>query len=168
MKSQKRYWVSTLMSMAMTGLYATWLIVHWGWLVGSAVGAAILLISIPLHWVTRRQAIANLTQRIGFTSLGYEPMDYRRDTQLIQVWGPFIPARYEVWLWPAGTSRVAIDEAMEPLPLGSPEAYHRMGFLAEKVHVGRNLRVARAKMSESAFYRCLVAMPRSIHELPYP
>jgi hypothetical protein len=79
----------------------------------------------------------------GFCDLGFSQENFRHHHQLLYVWSPFRRSRWEVWRWPVGTGSSDVDDALKPLRFGSSEAYHRIGFMAERVHVGRDYRAAR-------------------------
>jgi len=82
----------------------------------------------------------------GLALFGFAQEDFRHHHQLLRVWGIGRPARWEVWRWAVGTGSSDKDDALEPLPFGSNEMYHRIGFLAERVYVGRDWKAAKSAM----------------------
>lgn len=86
-----------------------------------------------LHWA----------RKIGLARFGYTQENFAHHHQLLRVWGPFMPARWEVYRWPAETGSRDLDEWMKPLPFGSIEAYHRIRLSAELVYSGNDWAMAR-------------------------
>lgn len=79
----------------------------------------------------------------GLALLGYAQENFHGHHQLLRVWGPFLPARWEVYRWPVGTGSSDLDDWMRPLLVGSSEAYHRIQLSAERVYAGRDWEAAK-------------------------
>lgn len=80
----------------------------------------------------------------GLAPFGFAVDGFRHNTLILFVWGPFVPAHFEVYRWPVGTGWSDVESALRPLPPGSSERYHRIGFMAERIYSGHDFRAAKA------------------------
>jgi hypothetical protein len=77
---------------------------------------------------------------------GFATEDFRHHHQLLCVWH-LGRSWFEVYRWPVGTGNEDMHDALRPLEHGSPEAYSRIGFCAQRVYKGSDFRAAKNAMS---------------------
>jgi len=80
---------------------------------------------------------------VGLAPFGFAQEDFHGHHQLLRVWGPLLPARWEVYRWPTETGTDEKDRWLRPLPSGSPEMRHRIQLTAELVYSGTDWHAAK-------------------------
>jgi len=91
--------------------------------------------------------LIRLLRLAGLAPFGYQQENFHSHHQLLLVWGPLLPSRWEVYRWPVGTGSYELSKALRPLRLGSYEAYQRIGSCTERVYAGRDWNAAKRAAS---------------------
>lgn len=86
-------------------------------------------------------------RKVGLAPFGFAQEALHAHHQLLRVWGLLLPARWEVYRWPVGTGSSDLDDHLKPLPRGSPEAWHRIQFSADRVYCGHDWDAAKRAMA---------------------
>jgi hypothetical protein len=73
----------------------------------------------------------------GLAPFGFTQNFLNNGVLLVRVWGPFLPARWEVRRWMLG-SREHAEAWLAPLPPGSSERYHRIEFSSRLLYAGND------------------------------
>lgn len=76
---------------------------------------------------------------------GFIQEDFRGGTALLRVqYGLW--RTWEVWALRSEFEFASLADALWPLPMGSPEAYHRLDFIGCKLYAGDDYQAARRTM----------------------